>query len=616
MCMAACGKPKAAVNQSDSSISQRDNIINQRDSIITNPEAIISQSDNSITFTVDGELPAPQKEIKSGSGADMEKYIVYSSKTSNKKSPTLASSFRKDKFSPMGTAVFFKALVTAYADHRPIVLSPDMIWLLISQGVSHYINENPEAMRDKLVSHTGKKLLTVLSPCDVYSPKVRWDEIVKDFHAQIAANTKGDFAKTMVADFSTTGIVERTVSEMTLMSAVKSYFDFLVIYIYCGIPYITLEGTSADWESILNRTRALEQYGMGWWTADLIPILNEFVNASKGSINQAFWKSIVKKQRVDEFDGGGCSMEEPTMLDGWFLTLMPFSESGRTPKEVIYSYDKIIPQMVTADFVYQMQDRQGNVIKSVPMEMWAGFVGVDVNPKDGAIRPKMGWLVRERENEKDKLEMLISRAGEEDLIVREIPDVLQKVDYLPALNFEFQDKIILPKWIGNVKIDKMIFKGKFTNAYFDSVKALFPGRTVKNYDNIRIAVTSVKSFAPSDYIYNNITEGINECKFPNGNWGMMKFITENSRLKGRKFKRKNPDDDFDRSTDVKFVVEKDGSISNLKIKSRKGNKAVEAELYRIFKIMPKWKPATRNGKPVRMLQSESIEDIYLYAKEG
>lgn len=95
-------------------------------------------------------------------------------------------------------------------------------------------------MRDKLVSHTGKKLLTVLSPCDVYSHKVRWDEIVKDFHTQIAANTKGDFAKTMVADFSTTGIVERTVSEMTLMSAVKSYFDFLVLYFACGIPYITL----------------------------------------------------------------------------------------------------------------------------------------------------------------------------------------------------------------------------------------------------------------------------------------------------------------------------------------------------------------------------------------
>ena len=209
----------------------------------------------------------------------------------------------------------------------------------------------------------------------VYSPEVRWDEIVNGFDKQIAANTKGKLAKTMVADFTTTGIVERTVSEMTLMSTVKSYFDFLVIYFSCGIPYITLEGTTADWESVLARTKVLEKYGMEWWTADLIPILEEFVKASNGNINTSFWKSIVKRQNVNGLKGGGCSPDEPTMLDGWFLKLMPYSENGRTPAEVTHYYDDIIPQIVTVDFEYMLLSPSGEIIKQVPMEMWAGFVG-------------------------------------------------------------------------------------------------------------------------------------------------------------------------------------------------------------------------------------------------
>lgn len=43
----------------------------------------------------------------------------------------------------------------AYADHRPFVLSPDMIWLLISQGFARHINANQESMRNELVDFSG-----------------------------------------------------------------------------------------------------------------------------------------------------------------------------------------------------------------------------------------------------------------------------------------------------------------------------------------------------------------------------------------------------------------------------------------------------------------------------
>jgi hypothetical protein len=41
----------------------------------------------------------------------------------------------------------------AYAGHRPVALSPDMIWLMICQGVAHHINANAEQLRPQFVKH-------------------------------------------------------------------------------------------------------------------------------------------------------------------------------------------------------------------------------------------------------------------------------------------------------------------------------------------------------------------------------------------------------------------------------------------------------------------------------
>ena len=50
---------------------------------------------------------------------------------------------------------------------------------------------------------------------------------------------------------------------------------------------------------------------------------------------------------------------------------------------------------------------------------------------------------------------------------------------------------------------------------------------------------------------------------------------------------------------VRFVVEKDGSLSDIKI-TRSVSPAVDAETLRVMKAMPKWKPGKMYGKPVRV----------------
>ena len=53
---------------------------------------------------------------------------------------------------------------------------------------------------------------------------------------------------------------------------------------------------------------------------------------------------------------------------------------------------------------------------------------------------------------------------------------------------------------------------------------------------------------------------------------------------------------------VSFVVEKDGSISNVKF-LQQTNTILDKEVLRVVKMMPKWKPGTENGKVCRSVVS-------------
>ena len=75
----------------------------------------------------------------------------------------IAKSFSDDEqfYTFKGKDVFFQTIVRAYAEHRPLVLSPDMVWLLISQGFARYVNAHSDELRDQIVSHTEKMDLVV-----------------------------------------------------------------------------------------------------------------------------------------------------------------------------------------------------------------------------------------------------------------------------------------------------------------------------------------------------------------------------------------------------------------------------------------------------------------------
>ena len=556
-------------------------------------QGVSQQTDEKKTFVVDENLPAPKKDMGIQSGDLIAKQWA---RENNIKNP-IAYSFKNDNFCNLGHDNFFRFMVEAYADHRPIVLSPDIIWNLIAQGFCQHVNNNPEALRDRIVYHEkGKIKLTITTNEELHSPNVKWDDLLDAFDKQIAESTKNNLADVMRGDFSTTDKTARIVSQMTLMSSVKAFFDYSVIYVKCGIPSITLEGTPEDWLKVRNKAIQLRKYDLDWWLIDLIPILNEFFQASQGNVHKAFWRNIVKKDRPEKFVGGGCSWgDRPTELDGWFLKLMPYDRKGkRTPNKVSYEYDDMPSQVINVDFMYKNLETN----TTTPMEMLCGFVGIEVDSTTNAMRPKLGWMVCE----KDK-QLEIESLTKYPVILTEIPDVLQNIEYEPSICMVLKNKNIkLPEWFGNLKVDRIRLQMKKNDMIKEELEKMFPDRIISSKEaedrtidecDTEYVVQTKKSFEPENHIYTRNQIG-NSLKhkfsgFPGTYDEEEKFIKENRRI---------PESESENFLDKKwvrvmFTVDIDGSISDFEITEvvNSVTREMQEEALRLAKMLPKYTPA-------------------------
>ncbi|MBR4594803.1 MAG: DUF4419 domain-containing protein, partial [Bacteroidaceae bacterium] len=194
---------------------------------------IISKEKGSITFRVDPDLPEPTGEsliMRMYESDKLISEILDRSEIRGENQRVVASGIGDGKYAAYGKNPFFKGMIDAFADHRPVVLTPDVIWFLICQGFAHYVNDNPEQLRDLFVDHEGKIDLVVQSSKELLSGNADWQAILDGFYEQIRENTQGDIADIMSEKFSTTGVNEHMVSQIVLMETVKSYFDYIVIY--------------------------------------------------------------------------------------------------------------------------------------------------------------------------------------------------------------------------------------------------------------------------------------------------------------------------------------------------------------------------------------------------
>jgi len=148
---------------------------------------------------------------------------------------------------------FLTTIHLSFAEHRPLVLSPDMFWLLIVQGFAIHVNQDPEKYRKLLVKHQGKATIQIRRDDFIKgSPDNAWDEAVPEITDKIKAYTKDDINALIVQKFSTTSSNDTLAYQITLMDALNNYFTYEV-HTLCGIPEIRLNGTPDDWQKLIDQ---------------------------------------------------------------------------------------------------------------------------------------------------------------------------------------------------------------------------------------------------------------------------------------------------------------------------------------------------------------------------
>ena len=284
----------------------------------------------------------------------------------------------------------------AFSEHRPLVLSPDMLWLAILQGIAQHVHVDPEASRDKFVSHQGRKKaeIDLAEPLIIGSSENPWGDIVSQFSQRLRSEL-GERYDRFECEFSTTGPVERIVCQIAVMDVLEPYYEFIMRCV-CGIPEITLEGTEDDWQRLRERAQVLNDIGMSWWHDVLDPILGQFRLASGGEVDLDFWRNIHKRE-----DAYG-----EANINGWMVKFIPYTKGAMgvynvrnrllTDPDAMMRASALPSGISVVPIHHVIQGPDGQQARAEMFELLGGFIGVTQNDQTGALRPKLGWAVRRR----------------------------------------------------------------------------------------------------------------------------------------------------------------------------------------------------------------------------
>lgn len=345
-----------------------------------------------VTFSVDAVTPAMEalpecrthEAVKLMLGGEIESCCDYH-----------GTVIKNIHYQPLLAVVY-----TAFSQHRPLVLSPDAVWITIAQGVAHHMAIHGDRLRSRFVAHQGKLELKFLCRDWVEgTPENPWPEAFASWAGQIRDHVGPSAHDLLVCDFGTSGPVERAASQIVMMDVFERYFHY-ALYCICGIPTVTLEGTTDDWHRLAEKACGLSVFDLDWWLPHLLPICERFVRASRGDVDLDHWQNICKLQ--DDYGGH--------IINGWVANLFPYlreySHGPCTRRNPIFETGEGFqtfdapPGLSRVPFVW----RNAMTNRERPMEAIGGLLGVTQDPQTLALRPKVGWAVREAE----KMDVLLT----------------------------------------------------------------------------------------------------------------------------------------------------------------------------------------------------------------
>lgn len=306
---------------------------------------------------------------------------------------------------------FVHGVVHAYSKHHNIVIRPDDVWLAILIQFAFYVNGNADALKSVFVTHHGKKMLTVKQVANLKSAD--YGLLARDMVAQLQHNLKDNsFSDWVLPCFSTTTNNDLVIASVALMGTMKQYFDYK-FQLCCGIPQVTLAGTTKDWEEVHARVEKLEHGVYGEicksWAVMLKKITMQFIKTSRKDIDLDFWS------RICHYTSGGSG---PSYLSGWITAFCVFDGKGKwqgnnfnLPQDRWYDATEPMDPPVLLEFpVIDSSDiPPGYITVDVTVDdngvehktlMFAGHMGYEVVQQGMGIAPKPTWALALKSQDK------------------------------------------------------------------------------------------------------------------------------------------------------------------------------------------------------------------------
>lgn len=286
-------------------------------------------------------------------------------------------------------------VVYAYNKHHNIILRPEDFWCAVMTQFSLYMEKYAEQLRNTFVDFAGEKELEVTIIGNLHNAP--YDQFTQLMSDQIAANIKDPSIRDWVIPaFTTSTNTDRTVFSVILMASMQKYFSY-TCHLECGIPNVTLLGTTEDYENLAKRVDRLLEFDCGTglmvkWHKYLAPIFAELIRCTKLSPNKDFWAKICSDI------GGGSG---PTYLSGWITAFTCFDEKGTwkgdnlsvevwdeyiSSEYPIVDTNDIAPGLVSVPVLVIDNDKEYNTT------MFSGSAAANL-VNDTTLAPRLDWCI-------------------------------------------------------------------------------------------------------------------------------------------------------------------------------------------------------------------------------
>ena len=313
---------------------------------------------------------------------------------------------------------FINVVAHAYANHYSLEISPDDIWLLILDGIRLHVKYNRDALKDRFVAPGVDTAIVIqndsLSWDTTYA---KWHGVIADLFDSLQQKLPAETGEPLNVKFSTTSPIDYNISRSMVMAIASEYYTYSLVE-SCGIPKIKVNGTKLDWNLLKDSFNKLaSRLDLEWWSKELNPILDEFINIFDGKINLNHWRKIYKYPETDEYDCGS------DMIKGWITKFYPYM--GRNSLERRINWDEPIDFYDIPMGLTDVDVTWLHYGKKIPLKIYTGFVGIQVDTTKSMLKASRGYA-------------LMSYCGWCDL-----QNIAKKLTYIPGKPLRLQESLAI-----------------------------------------------------------------------------------------------------------------------------------------------------------------------------